>query len=160
MRQSGACVSSTFPPLGIVFDPSTNDNNWPQWLYLLTILSTPQPLHPFPEHVCRRRPELLVVLSVKTTVRVIVLHVDMFSLKNKFPAWLCFACRQGPPSVKNNSAETYTLWSISFYYSRNTISGIIMACMVPYRKHSPVLRPMLMETRCCRKKFEFQIFPP
>ena len=27
MRQSGACVASIFPPLGIVFDPYTHDNN-------------------------------------------------------------------------------------------------------------------------------------
>ena len=49
----GACVAPTYPPLGIVYDPYTHDNKL-QWWYHLSILSTPRPLHPIPEHVCRR----------------------------------------------------------------------------------------------------------
>ena len=46
------------PPLGIVLDPYTHNktSSWGTWWYVLAILSTPQPLHPFPEHVCRRQP--------------------------------------------------------------------------------------------------------
>ena len=51
----GACVASIFPPLGIVFDPCTHDNLQKLW-YLLTVLSTPQPLHPFTGHVYRQQP--------------------------------------------------------------------------------------------------------
>ena len=41
--------------LSLTLTPITT-NYWGTWWYVLTILSTPQPLHPFPEHVCRRQP--------------------------------------------------------------------------------------------------------
>ena len=59
---SALCVSpdrvcrQLFHHLALSFDPSTHDNNWLQRWCLLTIFSTPQPLHPFSEHVCRRQP--------------------------------------------------------------------------------------------------------
>ena len=45
-----------FHHLSLSFDASTHYNNSLQWLCLITIFSTSQPLHPFPEHVCRRQP--------------------------------------------------------------------------------------------------------
>ena len=45
-----------FHHLSLSFDASTHYNNSLQWLCLITIFSTSQPLHPFPEHVCRWQP--------------------------------------------------------------------------------------------------------
>ena len=56
----GACMcgASFFPPLGIVFDPYTQQliTEVRDGYVFLTILLTLQPLHPFPEYVCRRQP--------------------------------------------------------------------------------------------------------
>ena len=43
-------------PLSWALTPTTTTNYWGRWWYILTILPIPQPLHPFPEHVCRRQP--------------------------------------------------------------------------------------------------------
>ena len=61
----------------------TTTNYWGRWWYILNIISTPQPLHLFPEHVCRRQPARLlssIYIYVSYVVCLVLFYFDQLNL--------------------------------------------------------------------------------